>query len=201
MTAVVARSYQHLKWLLALGLAVWFHSSAGAQTTASAAVARIDPVVVRGQLNMDIDLDLVLNETMRQALSRGVPLFFSIELQIEQPRWWWFNKTIVDTTLQRRLSLDTLTRSWRISTGDFSVSAPSYEDALKVLTKVRNWPIVLSDRFEPNVSYSGRVRIRLDTEQLARPLQMDPINRNFWSLSSAWKTFTFSILRQGEAGR
>ncbi|HEY7803249.1 MAG TPA: DUF4390 domain-containing protein [Orrella sp.] len=167
---------------------------AHASEQARASVQRIEPLVVSGQLLLDVNLELKLNDRMRQALSRGVPLTFSLELEINAPRWWWFDKSIVDTTLVRRLSYNTLTRIWRVTTGDFSVPAASYEEAIKLLSTVRNWPVVLTDRFEPDETYIGAVRISLDNDQLARPLQMDSA-RDSWTLGSAWKTFDFSIRR------
>ena len=167
---------------------------AQASEQARASVQRIEPLVVNGQLLLDVNLELKLNERMRQALSRGVPLTFLLELEIDAPRWWWFDKSIVDTTLVRRLSYNTLTRIWRVTTGDFSVAAGSYEEAVKLLSTVRNWPIVMTDRFEPDETYIGAVRISLDNDQLARPLQMDSA-RDSWILSSVWKSFDFSIRR------
>ena len=166
-----------------------------AADVARATIDRIEPLVTRGQLSLDIDIDLQLNATMMQAVTRGVPLYLSLDLEIEQPRWWWFNKTIVDTSLERRLSYNALTRSWRVSTGDLAIPAASYEEALKLLTRIRDWPIVMSDRFEPNDQYLGQARIRLDTDRLARPLQMDSSNWDNWALSSPWKPFEFSIRR------
>ena len=183
-------------WLLA----VIGSSFAQAQTPSKALadINRIDPVARAGELFIDMDISLTLNPTMKQALMRGVPLYFAIELQIEQPRWWWLNKTLVDTRLMRRLALDTLTQTWRISTGNLFVTASTYEEALSNITHVRQWPIVPSDRFEPNRTYEGRVRIRLDTEQLARPMQMDAASRSQWALSSDWKAFEFSVQRSKE---
>lgn len=190
---------KYVRWFVGLSwLVVACHVAA--QSNASASITRIEPTVLRGQLSIDIDSDLRLNDTMQRALSRGVPLVFSIDLQIERPRWWWFNKTIVDTALQRRLSFDTLTRSWRVSTGDLSITAGSFSDAMKALRHVHNWPIVLTDRFEPQIQYIGRVRIRLDSDQLARPLQMDTINRTDWTLVSPWQSFEFSIRRLSSNG-
>ena len=168
---------------------------APASLEARADILRIDPTVVDAQLTMDIDTDLSLNSTMRQALERGLPLFFSIEVEISQPRWWWLNKTMVDTTLTRRLSFNNLTQQWRVSTGDLSITLASFEEALVALRRVRNWPVALSDRFNPETNYKGRVRIRLDTTQLARPLQLDPANRHNLTLSSPWKAFEFMIRR------
>lgn len=167
-----------------------------ADQVARATIERIEPLVIAGQLSLDVDIDLQLNATMKQAATRGVPLYFSLELEIEQPRWWWLNKTIVDTSLERRLSYNVLTRSWRVSTGDLSIPTTSFDEAMKLLTNIRNWPVVMSDRFEPDEQYIGQVRIRLDTDRLARPLQMDNANRDSWALSSPWKPFEFSIRRE-----
>ena len=203
MTSVNHRlALKSLRWHHArLGLAalfIWFWGNvAFAQplSDAQADVLRIEPVVVDGQLSVDIDTQLSLNSTMRQALDRGLPLFFSIEVKIDQPRWWWFDKELVNTRLTRRLSFNNLTQQWHISTGDLSVTFSSFEQAQAALRRVRNWPVALSDRFNPDTTYEGRVRIRLDTTQLARPLQLDPANRGDWTLSSPWKAFEFMIRR------
>lgn len=191
----------HRAGLRLAALIIWFgfgattNASAQPLSDAQADVLRIEPLVIDGQLSMDIDTQLSLNNTMRQALNRGLPLFFSIEVEINQPRWWWFDKDLVDTRLTRRLSFNNLTQQWHISTGDLSVTFSSFEQALAALRRVRNWPVALSDRFNPETTYEGRVRIRLDTTQLARPLQLDPANRTEWALSSPWKAFDFMIRR------
>lgn len=203
MTSLTHRlALNSLRWHHArvglIALFIWFWGNvAFAQplSDAQADVLRIEPVVVDGQLSMDIDTQLSLNSTMRQALDRGLPLFFSIEVKINQSRWWWFDKDLVDTRLTRRLSFNNLTQQWHISTGDLSVTFTGFEQALAALRRVRNWPVALSDRFNPNTTYKGRVRIRLDTTQLARPLQLDPANRGDWTLSSPWKAFEFMIRR------
>ena len=195
MTVAAATLRKMLRWLSAYVLMFFFLGSAQAETTARATIERIEPLVIGGQLSLDIDIDLTLNTSMKQALSRGVPLYFSVDLEIEQPRWWWLNKSIVDTALERRLSYNTLTRSWRVSTGDLAITAASYEDAIKLLARIRDWPVVLSDRFEQDQQYIGEIRIRLDVDRLARPLQMDNANRDNWTLNSPWKSFEFSIRR------
>jgi hypothetical protein len=194
---VVSRHFVKIYHCLLLLVAMTAAMGARAGDQATASVQRIEPLVMSGQLMFDVDLNVELNDKMKQVLSRGVPLTFSLELEISAPRWWWFDRTIVDTTLERRLSYNTLTRIWRVTTGDFSVSAASYEDAMKSLSNVRQWPVVLSDRFEPDQTYIGAIRLRLDSDQLARPLQMDTA-REQWSLSSPWKSFDFSIRRNPE---
>lgn len=195
MTGNAINQCKLLRLLVVKLVVLFFPGFLFAETSARAAIDRIEPLVIRGQLSLDVDISLQLNATMKQALTRGVPLYFSLDLEIEQPRWWWLNKTIVDTSLERRLSFNTLTRSWRVSTGDLAISATTYDGAIELLTRVRDWPVVMSDRFEPNEQYIGQIRIRLDTDRLARPLQMDSANRDHFKLDSPWKPFEFSIRR------
>lgn len=169
-----------------------------AQAVTSPAITRIEPVISEGQLALDIDLSLSINPTMRQTLESGVPLYFAVEVEIAKPRWWWFDQSIREATLLRRLSFNTLTRQWRVLTGDVTIASGTFEQALRGLERVRAWPIVLSDRFEPNLRYIGRVRVRLDTTLLARPLQMDTSKRNEWVMTSPWQSFDFSILRPAQ---
>lgn len=194
----------HLKGLFAniilvvISLSVTHLAMAQSNLLAQADVTRIDPVIVDGQLSMDINFDLRLNAAMNQGVERGVPLYFTVDLEIVEPRWWWFDKTMVATTLTRRLTYNTLTQQWRVASGDLSIPVDSLAAGLSMLSVVRTWPIAPTDRFEPNVTYEGRVRLRLDTTQLVRSLQLDAMNRGVWSLSSRWAPFDFSIRRTEE---
>jgi hypothetical protein len=173
-------------------------ATAQGDALAQADVTRTDPIIVEGQLSMDINFDLRLNTAMVQGVERGVPLYFTVDLEIVSPRWWWFDQTVIKTTLTRRLTYNTLTQQWRLASGDLSIPVDSLESGLKMLSIVRAWPIAPTDRFEPNIRYEGRVRLRLDTMHLVRSLQLDAMNRGVWSLSSSWAPFDFSIRRPNE---
>ena len=162
-----------------------------------AQIKQIEPLIGEGHLTMDLDVGLKLSPIVIEAAERGVPLYFTLDVKIKAPRWWWLDKSIVGTSLTRRMSYNTLTQQWRVATGDLFLPVASLQDALAVLEKVKGWPVAPLDRFEPNVRYEGEVRIRLDTSHLARPLQLDARNRGAWSLTSPWKPFDFSVLKVG----
>jgi hypothetical protein len=182
---------QHLSMVLALLLLCVFvpHVSHAAE----AKVTQIEPRVVQGQLNLDVDFSLELNRVMIDALERGVPLYFTVDIEIGQSRWWWFDHKVVETSLIRRLTYNTLTRQWRLAAGDLGIPMVSFKEGLAALQQLRDWPIAPIDRFDPNVKYDGKVRIRLDNSQLARPLQIDALNRGAWLLTSEWAPFDFSV--------
>lgn len=165
---------------------------------AEAQIKRIEPLIGEGHLTMDLDVNLKLSPIVIDAAERGVPLYFTLDIKITSPRWWWWDRQIVETSLTRRMSYNTLTQQWRVATGDLFLPVGSLQEGMAVLEKVRGWPVAPLDRFEPNIQYEGAVRIRLDTSHLARPLQLDARNRGAWSLTSPWKPFDFSV-RKGEA--
>lgn len=157
-----------------------------------AEIRRIDPLVQNGQLVMDVDIDLQLSSAMREALDRGVPLAFEIAIEIGEPRWWWFDRKLVQAQLLRRISYNTLTRQWRVSTGDLGMVVPTYEEALDLVRRVRGWVVAPIDRFDLGNAYEGQVRIQLDMTQMSRALQLDASKRD-WQLTSAWRTFSFQL--------
>jgi len=165
---------------------------------AKASVDRIEPFILQGFLSLDIDFGMELSPAMREALERGVPLSFTIELQIEQPRWWWLNKTLVNASMSRRIFYNTLTQQWRVSIGDLGFMVGSFQEALDIVKRVRGWEVAPLDRFEHNTNYVGQVRIMLDTTQLSRPLQLDASKRDDWNMASPWRSFEFSV--NGPAG-
>ena len=198
MTNIFKRPSCHLiGWLLMSLLLIM--GAVRAQVVPNGEILRIEPIITDGQLALDVDLALTLNATMRQTLERGVPLSFTVQAQISKPRWWWLDQEIKQETLVRRLSFNSITRQWRVSTGDVTIATGTFEQAMRGLERIRAWPLVFSDRFEPDTRYDGRVRVRLDTNQLARPLQMDASKRSEWVLSSPWRSFDFSIRRIGRA--
>ncbi len=162
-------------------------------------IERIEPLITEGQLTLDLDLTFELGRVVIEAAERGVPLYFTFDLKITSPRWWWFDRVLVEATLTRRLTYNPLTQQWRVATGDLFLPGRSLNEALAVLKQVRGWPVAPSDRFDKNQRYEGRIRMRLDASQLARPLQLEAANRSAWSLASPWAPFDFSIQQAGPA--
>jgi hypothetical protein len=163
-------------------------------------IERIEPLITEGQLTLDLDLTFELGRVVTDAAERGVPLYFTFDLKITSPRWWWFDRVLVEATLTRRLTYSALTQQWRVTTEDLFLPVKSLDEALTVLRQVRGWPVAPSDRFDKNQRYDGRIRMRLDASQLARPLQLEAAaNRSAWSLTSPWAPFDFSIQQAGPA--
>lgn len=164
-----------------------------AQAYAQDQITHIEPVIRDGWVDIDADIDFALSDELRNAAQKGVSIYFTADLQIVQKRWWWFDKTIVDTQKTWRVVYNALTRQWRVASGDLSLPESSLEDALSTVRAIRGWSVVPVADLDTDVTLYGRLKLRLDTSMLARPFQIDALNSRAWGLATPWKNFTFSV--------
>lgn len=156
-------------------------------------IARIDPVVRDGKLYIDADTEFQVSPELRNAAQKGVPIYFTADLEIVSARWWWFDKVLTDRQQTWRIVYNALTRQWRVGTGELSLPEASFDDALALVRNIRGWAVADVGELEPGKEYNGRIRVRLDTSRLPRPFQIDAYNSKAWSLATPWKNFSFSI--------
>ncbi|WP_407849767.1 DUF4390 domain-containing protein [Bordetella petrii] len=158
-----------------------------------ARVTRIEPGIRDGSLEISADIDFPLNDQLRDAAERGLPLYFTADITITRARWWWFDETVVDTSMTWRVVYNALTRQWRAGSGELSLPVSSLDEAMDMVRHIRNWALVGADELDYGVPYSGQLRLRLDTSQLARPFQVNALNSSSWSLATPWTDFSFSL--------
>lgn len=179
--------------LVCAGLSVQADTGVSPEQSQQERVLRVDPVVRDGKLYIDADVDLPVVGDLRNAAQKGVPLYFSADVEIVSKRWWWFDKVVVNDRLTWRIVYNALTRQWRIGTGELSLPESSLDDALSLVRNIRGWAVADVNELDRDQLYEGRIRVRLDTSLLARPFQVDAFNSSAWSLATPWKNFTFSI--------
>jgi hypothetical protein len=142
--------------------------------------------------NYDINLTLV----MQQALSRGITLHFVGEFSLTRSRWYWLDEEIFQSEQSIKFSYNVLTRQYRISRGSLFQNFASFEDALNMLSR-QNSPVIpadlikndsgyLPDWLKKEGSYIAAARLRLDTAQLPKLLQVNALTNSDWTLSSDW---------------
>lgn len=140
-------------------------------------------------LLLSADFAFELTPGLREAVQNGVPLHFVVEFELTRPRWWWFDEETVSRRTQWRLSYHALTRQYRLQSGALHQNFATLEEALDVMRRLRNWQV--AERSVPlrGASYDAAVRMRLDTSQLPRPLQVSALTSRELRLESPWKQF------------
>jgi hypothetical protein len=182
-------------FLAALGCAVLLTWMRPAQSSGTIEVeqARLDVSHPDDLVLLSADFILSLTDTLRDAVTRGLPLYFLTEVQIQRGRWYWLDETVIDTRIEWRLSYHALTRQFRVASSGRSESYGSLEEALAAMSSVRRWNVAPLSRFARGSSYEVWVRMLLDTTRLPKPFQMTALTDRDWNPQSEWKRFDFTV--------
>lgn len=140
---------------------------------------------------LDADFSFELKPRLVEAVANGVALYFVVEFELTRPRWWWFDEKAAAKRLQLRLSYHALSRYYRLSTGVLQQNYTTLEEALNVLRRLRNWPVVERAAGLADASYEAALRMRLDVTLLPKPFQLSALTSRELNLESPWKRFTF----------
>ncbi|MGN6457280.1 MAG: DUF4390 domain-containing protein [Achromobacter mucicolens] len=179
-------------WLLLVS-AVLLTAPGGLAHASEPRVTRVDPVVRDGNLEIDADIEFELNQQLRDAAQRGVALYFTADLTITRERWYWFDKSLVDTSRTWRVVYNALTRQWRAGVGELSFPVASLDDAMSAIRHIRNWRVAEASEFDAGSEYNGQLRLRLDTSLLPRPFQVNALNSSSWAQATPWMDFSFML--------
>lgn len=146
-----------------------------------------------GSYVLSADMSIDFSPRLEEAVSKGLALHFLAEFELSRPRWYWFDEKVVKTHQTWRLTYHALTRQYRLSTGALHQSFSSLDEALRVLSRLRNWQVLAADRVLPGENFDAALRMRLDTTQLPKPFQLEAISNRDWILSSDWRRWQFTV--------
>jgi hypothetical protein len=145
------------------------------------------------------DIDFQLTSSMKEAVSKGVPLYFVVEFEISKGRWYWFDQSLAKASRDRRVSYAPLTDQYKISVSGVSQNVATIEDVQRLLSRVRSWTVLQKGRLKPGEKYEAAIRFRLDNAQLPKPFQLDILASKDWNLSSDWVRWT--VIGESEPAR
>jgi len=172
-----------------------------ALTASAQHILRVEPVLTPdGRLEISADLDITLNNALRESAERGVALYFTADLEIRTPRWWWFDRTVLTRTRTWRVAYNALTRQWATRIDEVAWPVGSLDEAMRLVTHIRGWSVADASAFDAGGHYRGRLRLRLDTSQLARPFQVHALNSSAWSIETPWTDFSFTLAGMAREG-
>ncbi len=135
---------------------------------------------------------LSVNATLEEALQRGVPLYFVLEVDIVRPRWWWFDEKVAQSSVQYRVSWQPLTRQYRVASGLLSQSFESLAEVERLIGRVNARTIARAEDLERGARHDALVRLRLDVNQLPKPFQVNALASRDWQLASEQRRIPFT---------
>lgn len=180
-----------VRWRVVLLLGLWlaFAGLALAADKSEVRQAVIRPVP-QGYV-LDAEIDIALNRTLEDALAKGINLGFLLELELTRPRSWWFAENIATPVRKMRLYYHLLLRRYVVETGYTTRTVASLAEALALLGQVNDWQVLERGALKPGQRYDARLRLRLDTAQLPRPLSIGAAAGDKWELATPWHGWSF----------
>jgi hypothetical protein len=144
------------------------------------------------QVLLNADFALNLNSTLEEALQKGIPLYFLLEVDIVRPRWYWFDDKVVTYSTQYRVAWLPLTRQYRVSSGLLSQNYDSLAEVERLIGRVSSRAIARATDLERGARYDAVVRLRLDPNQLPKPFQVNALASRDWQLASDARRIPFT---------
>jgi len=133
-----------------------------------------------------------LNEELENAIEHGVPLFFTTQVELTRPRWYWYDDKAVSQRQTMRIRYDVLTRLYQVSvTGSMQQSFSTLEDAMVLIRRPSRWLIAPRGALKAGESYNVTLRMFMDRERMAKPIQVNAFSSSQWRLESKDKKFQY----------
>lgn len=133
-----------------------------------------------------------LNHGLESTIMRGVPLYFTTEVELTRHRWYWLDETAVRASQTTRVSYNVLTRQYQASINNsLQQHFNTLEDALALVRRPPRWIIADPKSLRSGEIYNVAVRMQLDIAQLSKPFQVNALNNSDWRLSSGWINFSY----------
>lgn len=133
-----------------------------------------------------------LTRSLEDAVTRGIPLYFTTEVQFTRPRWYWFDEKAVSSSQTIRISYNVLTHQYHAAiSGRLQQSFSTLDDALSLVRRPSRWVVAEKGSLKSGEVYNVAVRMGLDVARLPKPFQVHAMNSSDWRFSSDWKQFSF----------
>lgn len=151
-----------------------------------------DVRIDEGEVLLTAEFALAINATLEEALQRGIPLYFALDVDIVRPRWYWLDEKVGSASVPYRVSWQPLTRQYRVASGLLSQSFDTLAEVERLIGRVNSRAIARVADLERGTRYEAAVRLRLDVNQLPKPFQVNALASRDWQLASEPRRIAFT---------
>lgn len=172
-----------------------------AQTAQAADISVRAPQLIVNEdgYSLAADFNLNFNPRLEEAVNKGVVLYFAVDFELTRSRWYWIDEKIAQRSRVFQLSYHALTRQYRLSTGVLHQSYATLDEALHIMSRLRNWQVLEKGEVKAVQAYRAGLRMRLDLTQMPKTFQVSALSNKDWDLSSNWLYWSFVPAEETQA--
>ncbi len=135
---------------------------------------------------LDVDSVVRMRHRPKEALEKGVSLYFNLDIEVIRQRNWWPDNVERSIRKRYRLFYFELTRHYRVTetrSGE-SRSFRTLDEATQYLGTVRALPLLKISKVRNPSRYRIQLQLSLDLSELPTPLQLQGYTTRRWRLKS-----------------
>jgi len=163
---------------------------ASAETVTEVTQFRVERV--DDELQLSAQLQFELPPVVEDALEKGIPMVFVMDVEVLRDRWYWYDKQLASAQRQMRLVYQPLARRWRLNVGSgvgtvglsLSQSFDTLAQALAAIKRVAKWKIADLQDIDSTQKARVEFHFQLDLRQLPRPFQLGAVGPSEWDISA-----------------
>ncbi len=152
-------------------------------------------VVDHGVLQLNAHVQYPINERIRSALQDGLTLEFDLDVMLIRRRRFWFDTTVLETTLRRELIYHAVTNRYVLLNEDGveQESFPTLEAAIETLGRIENLPILVESQLRGDGPWEVAVRAGVRRGRMPDALRALLFWSDDWHRSTDWYTWMLRL--------
>ena len=137
---------------------------------------------------VNADIAFQLDAEVREALVHGVALNIDIFIQVRRQRKWLWDPMVIENMLHYRLEYQPLANFYVLTNvvSGRRAQFKSIDETTAALGQIRNHMLLNRASLQPDLTYTGRLRAKLNIDNLPPPLQPTAHVSGRWRLASPW---------------
>lgn len=175
-----------------LMLAVWLWPARGFAGDYGITIEHVQLRKINHSYAVDADIAYRLTPKVLKALQNGIPLAWTLRVQVYRLRSYLWDECVVDIEQLYRLRYQALLNVYQVrdeSRGD-AINFSTLPAALESMGAIRELPLPELQALAKDASYTARIRMQLDREALPLPLRPVAYISSDWYLSSGWYSWS-----------
>jgi len=136
-------------------------------------------------------IDYQFSEEAVRALQSGIPLIILSDIEVDEKRDWWWDKTIAELNQGYLLIYHALTEKYIVS----NLNSGAQDDynslaaTIQALGHIERLPLLDTTLVKSDKEYEVLIRVYLDIESLPAPMRPLAYVSSDWQLESEWYTW------------
>ena len=143
------------------------------KANARRAAKKPEIVLCGGVYYLSFNIDYQLTDKSREALAKGIPLYWDILVRILRPRSWWWDETAVEKTKYYWIQYQVLVNRYCVTEVNSEISErfASLSSALAKMLAINDIALIEENKLNHLDQYQIAIKSQFDHEALLLPLR------------------------------